>query len=295
MLRIPTELLRSVALACMLALAAISSPATEKAPRQILVEQKLRLLEMLLRPRSGEAPGTADPELAAIRERRRQLHEQAQAALAEGRLADAERSLDEALARTGRPAATGQAGQKPLQESALDADIRNLEQQIASYRSTLLGLAKGEGAPAGEARALLARIDQFKAAADRAVSAHQRQAAHDKLREAYRFLVEGISRLQAGQTLVMRLKFDSPQDEFAYERRRFSSNEMLVRMMQDDKAGEGAPQRVLVEALTAEADRLKDEAEQQAWRGEHSAAVGLMEQASGVLTRALRALGVPAF
>lgn len=283
------------ATACALYSLTIAVPATEKAPRQVLLEQKMRLLEMLLRPRPGEVSAATNAEVAATRERRQQLHDLAQSALAEGRLADAERNLDEALARTGRPATNAAAGQKPLQEVALEADIRNLEQQIASYRSTLVGLGKGDGANALEARSLLARIDQAKVAAEHLSAAHQRQAAHDRLREAYRFLVEGISRLQAGQTLVMRLKFDSPEDEFAYERRRFTSNEMLVRMMQDDKGGEAGPQRILVETLTGEAQRLKDEAEILAGRGQHVGAVALMEQAAGVLTRALRALGVPAF
>lgn len=286
----------AAASALLAALGGDPAAAADDPARQATVEQKMRLVEMLVESRAGKGiAADGDPARAAMIEQRRQLLGQAHQALAAGRLGEAERRLDEALARSAR--ASAQAGGRPraLGDSALDAAIANLEQQLASYRTTLTGLARGEGVAAGEARTLLARVDHLRSAAERHSAADKRADAHDRLREAYRLLVEGLARIQAGQTIVMSLKFDDPADEYAYEQRRFHSNELLLRMTLAGQEGDPARPPQQVQAFTAEAYRLRDEAEALSRRNDHAAAIALMERAYAQLNRALQALGVPAF
>lgn len=254
-----------------------------------LLEQKLRLVEMLLKSPAAQArEGEAAAGIAAGRE----ALASARAAIEAGDLAQAAAHADLALksvsaaSRRGGPAA-------PLSESAQRKSLDDLGAQLASYRSSIVDL--GQDPKVGEAaRELLVRIDAARDEAARLAAAGQLGDANRTLAGAYRLAVEEIARLRQGQEVVMALKFDSPADEFAYEQRRFSSNDILVEQMVAQGKAEGGRQ-VLVDKFTAEARRTRDEAEALAASGDHAAAVARMEQAVGHLNRALQTMGVPVF
>jgi cellobiose-specific phosphotransferase system component IIA len=118
--------------------------------------------------------------------------------------------------------------------------------------------------------------------------------ANKKMAEAYKLQVEEISRLRAGQEVVMSLKFATPADEYAYEQKRFHSNEILVGMMIGEGRAEGDKRR-LVDGFLTEAGRLKAGAIEQSINGNFKEAVSLMEKAVAQLNRALQTMGVPVF
>lgn len=259
--------------------------------RRKLIEQKLRLVELLAQSSVVKAAGSSGA--AATVEKRRELLEQARHALAVGQLEQAGQILDEALVRAGNASQQSSASSAELSEVARRAKLKNLSEQLASYRGTLQSLAAEDGS-GGEARLLLARTDGMAKEAESLAASGRLEEASQRLAEAYRLLVAGLAQLQAGRTVVLSLKFDTPDQEYIYEQRRFQSNEMLLRMNVEDSPSQGQ-QRLLVDRLAADGHRLRDEAAGLATSGDYKAAVRAMEKASAQLIRALQSMGVPVF
>jgi hypothetical protein len=157
------------------------------------------------------------------------------------------------------------------------------------------------------ARALLAaqkRISAEKPAAGGAESARQieqllvQAAGHATARrfaearplaqQAYLLAKASIGTLRGGDTLVRTLKFSSKEEEYHYELDRNDTHRMLFDMLvkkQSAQDGAGA-------AFVARAAGLRAQAEASASRGDFAGAVGLLEDATRELVRAIRTAGV---
>lgn len=283
-----------VLLTAMVAIAAAqeNSPATGEQRR--LVEQKLRLVEMLVNsPAAKRAADGREADAAQLVEKGRQLLEQARQALAAGQFGQAGGALDEALRNATKAAARLSAEGAGLSDSAQLVTLRDLASQVATYRAAVEEQVRS-GKAGGDAKALLAQIDLQTNEARGLEAAGRLGEANRKLAEAYKAVVEGLSRLRAGQTVTMSLKFDTPADEYAYEQKRFASNEILVDMTIGDGRAEGE-RRKPVDTHVGEGRRLRSEAETLAKNGDYKAAVTTMEQASGQLNRALQLMGIPVY
>lgn len=260
--------------------------------RRRLIEQKLRLVDTLINsPAAQSAARGREAEAPALVLDGRRLLERAQTALRENRLQDASGALDEALRNAGKAAARLSAQPGALSASAQRASFDSLAEQVATYRAALDDLARQGNA---EARSLAARTAALRAEADALAGAARLGDANRKLGDAYRLAVEGLSRLRAGQTVTLSLDFATPADEYAYERKRFQSSEILVNMMIDEGRAEGERRRFIDEFMR-EGRRLAALAAEQAQAADHRAAVAAMESAAAQLNRALQSMGVPAF
>lgn len=259
--------------------------------RRLVIQQKLRLLESILAsPRARQAQDSGDPESKAHYAKVRRLMEGARAALASGDAEFAGQSLDEAL-RTVSGAAFSKNGSS-LNVSAQRTRNAELLEQIRSYRGSLADAAKeNNGKTAGDA---VARLDRLVAEADKHSASGRYAEANKLLAEAYKLAVTAVTEIRAGQTVVLRLKFDTPADEFAYEQRRNRSHEMLIDMMIAEGRAEG-PKRNLVERYVEESRSLRAKADGQAKAGDYASAVKTLEQATSQLVRALQVTGLAVF
>lgn len=255
---------RSLAAALCVASALAGAQPDDEARRH-LIAQKLRLVE-------------ATGATAAV--------QRARAALAGNRLDEAGAALDEALRSAGK------AGAKSAQSAAPDrASLDRLAEQIATYGLALEELARQGN---GEAAGIATRLAALRAEGE-ALAADGRLAdAKRRLGDAYGLAVQALVRLRAGQTVTMSLRFDNAADEYAYERRRFRSSEMLVAMMVAEGRADGE-RAGLVAELLREAHALAAAAAEKAAGADHRNAVGAMEAAAGRLNRALQTMGVPVF
>ena len=274
-------------LALPLLLTALVAAAQED--RRRLVEQKMRLVEMLVDTQAAKSATGGAPQTRERLERGRAALAEARQALAENQLAEATRVLDEAL----RASSTAPQPATNLSADAQRQAYQNLVEQVATYRASIEELAthprRGDAA-----RLLLGRLDAIAAEARRQAVAGDLERASRLLGEAYQLAIGELARLRAGEEVVLSLKFASPADEYAYETRRYQSNQMLVRMMLDDGKAEGG-KRALVDGFLAESDRLQREAANLADSGRHGDAVRRMETAAGQINRALQVMGVPVF
>lgn len=273
-------------------LLAQTPPAGEEQKRR-LIEQKLKLVDGLVNsPAANNAAYGRDAETPQLLERGRQALAQARQAYADNRLEEASKLLDEALKATSA-ASRRLSATASLSESAQRKNYQDLTEQLAAYRGGLVDLTK-DAKVGDEAKALLARIDGLAEESRKLAAGGQLGDANRKLAEAYKLAVEEIAKLRAGQEVVMSLKFDTPAEEYAYEQKRFNSNEILVDMMIGQGRADGE-RRKLVDNFVAEGRKLKGDAEARVSAGAHKEAVGLMEKAVGQLNRALQTMGVPVF
>lgn len=259
---------RKLAAALCLASLCAGVQAADDAARR-LIEQKLRLVE-----------ATASTPAA------REAAQRARAALEGNRLDEAGAALDEALRSAGK------AGARAAQAAAPDkASLDRLGEQIATYRLALEELAR-QGS--GEAGGIATRLGALRGEAEALAAGGRLADAGRKLGDAYGLAVQALVRLRAGQTVTQSLHFETPAEEYAYERRRFRSSEMLVDMMVGEgrAGGDGAK---LVAELQREARALAASAADKAAAADHRGAVAGMEAAAARLNRALQAMGVPVF
>jgi hypothetical protein len=280
--------------------------------RKRLIEQKLHLVESLINsPAARTSVEGGEPEASALVANGRLLLEQVRQAMASDRLDEATAALDEALRSATRASARLSNKSGALSSSVQQANHKNLSEQLAGYRSGIEDLARQGN---GEAKALATRINLLQADARTLADAGKLGDANRKLADAYKLAVELISRLRAGQTVTLSLKFNTPAEEYEYERRRFQSSEILVNMMLaegraddprrnvlpgfDNVSGEGLPEggrRGVVDKLVSEARQQLGLAAAEANGGDHKTAVTSMEKAVAKLNRALQMMGVPIF
>jgi hypothetical protein len=271
-----------------MALPAVAQTAADPQQQQRLAEQKLRLVEMLLNAPAAQAAAANDGDAAALIERGRGLLKEAREALAAQRSAVASKALDEALRSVS--SARGAAG---LSDSVQKQRLQDMGEQVATYRGSLIDLATDAKSGAA-AKSALERVDALADEARQLAGAGRLGDANKKMAEAYKLAVEEISRLRAGEVVTMSLKFSSPAEEYAYELKRFQSNEILVNMMITEGRAEGDKRR-MIDGFIQEAGRLKADAINQTSNNNFKEAVTQMEKAFVQLNRALQAMGVPAF
>jgi hypothetical protein len=290
-------LLRRLLVACLLLLGMLAAPAAwaQTAPdpeqQRRLAEQKLKLVEMLVNSPAAQASSTSkDAEVAGLVERGRELLKQAKENLAAQRYPEAAQALDEALRSVSKANSRNSGG---LSDSVQKQRLQDMSEQVTTYRASLAELAKSQGG-GGSAQAALQRVDALADEGRKLAAAGRLGDANKKMAEAYKLEVEEISRLRAGQEVVMSLKFNTPADEYAYEQKRFQSNEILVGMMIGEGRAEGDKRR-LVDGFLNEAGRFKASAIEQSINNNFKEAVSLMEKAVAQLNRALQTMGVPVF
>lgn len=280
--------------ACLLGLCCtVTLAQTDPEQKKRLVEQKLKLVEMLIHsPAAGNASVGREAEAPVLIERSKALVDKAKEALKASQFDAAAQSLDEALRNVAK-ANSKLTGEDGLSESAQKRQLADLEEQVGTYRTAIADLSRDSRVGAAT-QPLLARIDALADEGRKLAGAGHPGDASKKMAQAYKLAVEELSRLRAGQEVVMSLKFDTPADEFSYEQKRFQSNEILVGMMLAEGRGEG-DKRPLVDGFVAEATKLRDQALLQAQSRQHKDAVATMEKAQIQLNRALQAMGVPVF
>lgn len=281
-----------LALSALLSAGAIAQMGDGEEARRRLVEQKLRLVETLLNAPAVKNAATRGGEHRTLIDGSVRALGHARSALADGRTEEAMKLADAAF-KSLSVVSRRMSADNALSESAQRKNFDDLREQVVTYRASVVDLVRD--AEAGQAaQKLLRQIDQASAEAARLADGGQLGEANKKLAETYKLAVVELSRIRAGQEVVLSLKFETPADEYAYERKRFRSNEIMVDMLISEGKAEGERKK-LVEGFVGEGRRLMQEAARNAQGGRYKEAVGLMEQANAQTVRALQTMGVPVF
>ena len=259
-----------------------------------LVEQKIRLIDMLVNsPAAKSAAAGGDADSALLVAKGQQQFQAAKQALADNLLDEATRLLDEALRSASSASRKISSAGAGLSDSAQRKSLADMAEQVATYRASVVELTRNSKV-GPQAQHLLTRMDALSAESKQLADGGRLGDANNKMASAYKLTVEEITKLRAGQEVIMSLKFETPLAEYVYEQKRFGSTMTMVDMMIGEGHAEGT-KRQIVDNFVAEGHKIKDMAEAEANFQQHPKAVTLMENASRQLNRALQLMGVPVF
>lgn len=142
--------------------------------------------------------------------------------------------------------------------------------------------------PAPGAAQTASQIERLLGQARSELAAGRSAEAQALAQQGYLLAKASVGSMRGGETLVRRLSFASKEEEYHYEVDRYETHRMLVELLAKKQSAQDEAGR---EAL-ARAAELRRQAEASAGRGEHAAAVGLLEGATRELVRAIRAAGI---
>ena len=278
-----------VVLALFLAVAGASAQ-TPLPPDREQLERKLTSTSTLIESSSG-ARQIESSGVAAAGERRhraRELHRQAAAALQAGQMEVAARLLDyssRAMFDGVRLSAPEQiAG--PKQRTDFDARMDSTRALLEAQKR--IAAEKNAGPRAGE---LSLRIGTLMTEAGELARTGHLVEGRRTLDEAYLAVRAAIGGMRSGETMVRSLNFANKEEEYRYEIDRNDTHRMLVQVLLKDKRG-GDAIDVMVDQAVAAAATLRTQAEAQASRREHEAAVKTLEESTRELVQAIRSAGV---
>ena len=119
----------------------------------------------------------------------------------------------------------------------------------------------------------------------------QHEKATQLLVKAERLVTQAIQAMLNAQTIVYDLNFESPSDEYEYERKRFISYEELIPVALEEKKPAEAVVK-LMDTYVVKGRARKTEADGKAKAGNYPEAISLMLAATEEIQRALRLAGV---
>lgn len=230
------------------------------------------------------------PEAMARRDRARELHGAARAALQAGDLDRAAALLTETRATffdAVRMAAPEEVGAKKLEQD-YRARLESVNALLGAYQR----VANEKGSAAKAVKETVAQIERSAAEGARLAQAGRYREARSELDRAYLVAKAGISSLRSGDTLVRSLKFASKEEEYHYEIDRNETHQMLIKVLVEEKRASNPALDQQVAAFLAKARTLRLAAEEAAARKDHAEAVKLLEDATAELVRAIRNAGV---
>jgi hypothetical protein len=249
------------------------------------IEPRLASLETLIERSSAarEVEASPSPEAKAARTKAREALQAAQRANASGDAAAAERQLAEARQQMMQAVRLAAPAGRLADQAKVD-----FERRLESTRA-LIGAQKRVSAEKKTGSDAVKSAEERLAAALESRSAGRMDAARAELEEAYLIAKASLGSMRGGDTLVRSLSFETKEDEYRYEVDRNDTHQMLLRVLLDSRSQTG---QAAVAASAQRARELRAQAEAAARRGEHEAAVRLLEDSTGELVKAIRGAGV---
>jgi hypothetical protein len=251
------------------------------------LQRRLQSVGTLIESSSAarQIDNSAEPQSLEHRQRARQLHRRAAAALAGGDNAAAGTLLDEAAREMIAGARLANPGQVTEEKKRHDFAAREESVKALLAAQQRIVQEKSAGREAQEAsRSVQAQLAQ----AQQLARGNRIDEARTMLDRAYLTAKLSIESLRRGDTLVRSLNFANKREEFDYEIDRNDTHRMLVRVLLADRPAALEAGRAALD----ESGRLRAQAEQAAGRNEHEQAVRLLEESTRALVRAIRNAGV---
>lgn len=224
------------------------------------------------------------PEALQRRERARELHRAAKAALDQDSLEKASALLTESRSTffdAVRFAAPEEVTAKKLENDYL-LRLESVQALLGAYkRVSDEKSAKGVPETVGQ-------IEKSIAAASAMAKERKFKEARAEIDRGYLVAKAGLTSLRSGDTLTRSLNFATKEEEYNYEIDRNNTHQMLIKVLVDDKKASGD----MVQAYLSKGQELRIRAEQAAGRKGFDEAVKLLEDATAELVRAIRNAGI---
>lgn len=249
------------------------------------VERRVQSVQTLVESSSAarEVEKSGRPEALMRRNQARQAARLARAAYDTGDLKSASALAEDATRHLVAAARVAR------DEAHPDEGSRELAVRMDSVGALLAALRRinEEKHAAGTAQ-VAARIQTLLSDAKAHVAAGRSAEARPLADQAYLLAKASVTAMRSGDTLVRSLKFASKEEEYHYELDRNDTHRMLLGLFLK-RQGREAPAPGADVQRSAE---LRREAQAKAAGRAHAEAIGLLEESTRLLVRAIRAGGV---
>ena len=135
------------------------------------------------------------------------------------------------------------------------------------------------------------QLDQLITRADELLGKGNNTEARSEIDKAYHLLKVSIESIEAGKTLVRSLQFETKEEEYHYEIDRNDTHDMLIQLLVEGKE-KSDYSKTQINKFVAEAKVLRQQADAYAGDGAYEVAIGLLEQSTKQLVRAIRSAGI---
>lgn len=246
------------------------------------------LLESSSAARQIEASKAQDA--IARRDRAREIHKAAKAALQTGDLTKAAALLSEV--RSTFFDAVRLAAPEEVLAKKLESDYRARLDSV----NALLGAYRRVANEKGSSNKLIAdtvsQIDRLVADAAALAQSGKYKEGRAELDRAYLVAKASISSLRSGDTLVRTLNFANKEEEYHYEIDRNDTHQMLIKVLVEEKRASNPALDQQVQVFVGKARELRGSAESAAAKRDHAQAVRLLEESTAELVKAIRNAGI---
>lgn len=183
---------------------------------------------------------------------------------------------------------------------AANGDVAVSNKQASDYarrRESIEALAAAHGRIASEKgekkmnSELQEKVGAKLSGADALLEAGKPAEARAALDATYEMIKVSLEGLRGGDTLVRELNFETKEDEYEYELDRNDTHQMLIKVLLAEKMA-NSPMRANAEKFIGNAEDLRSQAEAAAGKKKFEDAIGLLEQSTKELIRAIRSAGV---
>ena len=260
-----------------------------KSETERLLSQKALMLEAYLGSKKvADALLAGEPRNVEVVERARAELAEGAKSLEKGDLKRAEQSLNAGLRLVSSLALQqGARAEDPTKEKN---EFNARRRQINSFIQALEAGSDAASLSPWTGRLAVARkgLEQ----ADALYNQQKYAGANAQLVSIYEDVVVIVSEARRNQSIIYRLNFKTPIDEYAYELERNKSYELLVDIAISEKQNPDKALRPYIQKLVGQSRELRDQARVQAEGGDHVSAIKTLENATGYLVQALRSAGV---
>lgn len=230
------------------------------------------------------------PEALARRDKARELHKAARAALQAGDLSRAAALLSEV--RASFFDAVRMAAPEEVLAKKLEADYRARLDSVNALQGAYRRVANEKGSSGKMIADTVAQIDRLVADAAVLAQAGKYKEGRAELDRAYLVAKASVSSLRSGDTLVRTLNFANKEEEYHYEIDRNDTHQMLIKVLVEEKRASNPALDQQVQTFTAKAKELRGAAEASAAKKDHAQAVRLLEESTAELVKAIRNAGI---
>jgi len=265
---------------------------SKKSNANDVAKQKIMLAELMLQSKSAKAAAEGGGEAAknALSSANAKLQVARQES-ASGHASQALTLADEALKLVSvATQSTSNEEAAKLQRGRYNEALETLRNFQDSHKQSFDRTVKKRGAAAavdydhGKVDGL---VSEARALSDKG----QHEKATQSLIKAERLVTQAIQTMLNAQTIVYDLNFETPADEYEYERKRFISYEELIPVAIEEKKPAEAVVK-LMDTYVVKGRARQSEAEGKAKAGSYPEAISLMLAATEEIQRALRLAGV---
>ncbi len=261
---------------------------SEQAQRQS-VEQGITLVQNYLKSKTAEKI-TASGTVAARRllARANDLLEQALAHLAQGNLDAAQAGLDQSIQSFSAAAVANAKPAKSNPENSVR--IRETRAEIDAYLESFRA-ALAEKGPAMAGLLEQQHLQDLLAQAEQAQATGDFRTAESELNQAKQMVVTALIKIRNNETVVYSVEFQTPADEFRYERERFLDYVALGQKVLNNGTLEQSRKKMF-DQLHDKGNQFSREAMMLAGEGDYESAIERMEDAVRKMVQGLKLLGV---